>query len=73
LGLVQLLKQNQLEEMPLYVRKNALDSVQRELILSAPICQLYRYEFIIISPTNQNGWNIHEECLFYGAQPVCAE
>ena len=30
LGLVQLLKQNQLEEMPLYVRKNALDSVQRE-------------------------------------------
>ena len=30
LGLVQLLKQNQLEEMPLYVRKNAIDSVQRE-------------------------------------------
>ena len=32
LGLVQLLKQNQLEEMPFNVRKSALDSVQKEQI-----------------------------------------
>merc|ERR1712186_322420 len=32
LGLVQLLKQNQLEEMPFNVRKSALDSVQKEEI-----------------------------------------